>query len=166
MESSDKFKKLEQELKDGTFDPSKHKKQIEEAFDEEGKLIEGKELDPNGEMSVEDKLAFAQEMISYDQQVRQEEESLLKKMNDAAEQNAKLPRKQKRERLRRAISDYKIHFRTKPKIDINDDDQTSFDKTIALRHWMVRKGSLENIILRYGTEAKLKQAQKDVEKLS
>lgn len=165
MEDSNKFKKLEEDLKNNKFDPSKQFEEMKEAFDENGKLIEGKELDPEGKMSAETKMEIAQKMISHQAQVKKEEESLLKKINDNAIANENLPRKAKREKLRVAVEDYKKHMRLKPKIDINDDDQTSFNKTIEINHWRVRKNSIENIIVRYSSEKKLNQIKKDVNKL-
>ena len=133
---------------------------MKKSFDKEGKLIEGKELDPNNEKTAEQKMLIAQELMEYDSDVRKEEESLLEKINKQAEANAKLPRAQKRERLRRAISDYKKHMVSVPKINMEDDDKTSFDKTIAIHRWRVRKNSLENIILRYGNEKKLNDVKR------
>ena len=138
---------------------------MSDAFDEEGNLIEGKEFDPEGKVSLDEKLKLAQDLIQHQQNVRKEEESLLEKINKTAEHNAALPRVEKRERLRRILSDYKKHFKLKPKIDINDSDEESFNKTIEINNWFIRKRNLETLIVRYGNQNKLDKVKKEIEKL-
>jgi hypothetical protein len=133
---------------------------MKEAFDKDGNLIEGKEFDPNNEISSEEKLEFAKKMLSHNDEVRKEEESLLDKINKHAEDSRELSRGQKRQKLIRLIEGYKRHVRSKPVVNINDNDQESFDKTIKLKSWVVQKNSFENLILKYGNQKKLNDVKK------
>ena len=93
-------------------------------------------------------------------EVRKEEESLLDKINKHAEDSRELSRGQKRQKLIRLIEGYKRHVRSKPVVNINDNDQESFDKTIKLKSWVVQKNSFENLILKYGNQKKLNDVKK------
>ena len=103
-----------------------------------------------GKSSTPDEVRIANEAARSENVVK-EEESLLEKINNVDAQNKNLSRKERRLKIKFFKEEHRKHMRKKPYVNIHEEDEDkNHQQTLDIKHWVVRKASLESLIMKHG----------------